>query len=64
MACCEKHTPITKTLFCVEQDSEHPLDIYSNDGGHVGMTRDFDGVDVRTENGDAFFYNSAHIDYQ
>jgi hypothetical protein len=48
----------------VEQNSDHSLDIYSNDGGHVGMKREAGGVDVRSENGDAFFHNNGHIDYR
>ena len=48
----------------VEQNSDHSLDIYSNDGGHVSLKLDARGVDVETGNGSGYFHNDGSIIYR
>jgi hypothetical protein len=48
----------------VEQNTDYSLDIYSNDGGHVGLKLESGGVDVKTENGSAYFLNDGSIIYR
>jgi hypothetical protein len=45
----------------VEQNEAHSIDVYSQNGGHINMKVKSGGVDVKTAEGNAFFYNNGHI---
>lgn len=47
----------------IKQNSPHTLETYSESGGHVRMRVESGGVDVKSEAGNAYFYNNGDLGY-
>jgi hypothetical protein len=53
--------PTPHGTLIIEQNESNSIDVYSQDGGHTGVSVQADGIDVQTYRGEAFFANDGSI---